>query len=136
MVKKYFCGSAAAFLLTLVLNTTSASADKPLSPKALATAQAAARVTDPGIVLKLRSTNERLEMTVNSSRIVTLERQVPQVQVNNPEILQLTVLSPNQIQISAKKAGVTQVNIWDEKNKIFTIDVIVFLNKDYQYVLK
>jgi pilus assembly protein CpaC len=45
--------------------------------------------------------------------------------VSNPEILTLTPLSPNQFQISAKKPGVTQVNLWDEKQQIYTIDVII-----------
>ena len=78
-----------------------------------------------------------MEMTVSTSRIITIEQQVPQVQVNNPEVLQLTVLSPTQIQIAAKKAGVTQVNIWDEKNQIYTIDVIVFGDaRELQEMLK
>jgi len=77
------------------------------------------------IVHKVVSANERQEMTVMSSRILTLDQKIPQAQVNNPEIVELTPLSPTQIQLSAKKAGVTQVNLWDENNRIFTIDVIV-----------
>lgn len=128
MVKQYFSWGVAAFLAALVLLTVSqaAVAATPVSTKANAAALAANRPLAPGIVLKLRATNERLKMTVNTSRIVTLEKQVPQVQVSNPEILQLTVLSPTQVQLSAKAPGVTQVNIWDENNQIFTIDVIVF----------
>ena len=53
-------------------------------------------------------------------------RRIPQAQVNNPDIVQLTPLSPNQIQLSAKKTGVTQVNLWDEKGQIYSVDVIVF----------
>ena len=45
--------------------------------------------------------------------------------VANPELLALTPLSPTQIQISAKKPGVTQVNLWDEKQQIYTIDVVI-----------
>jgi pilus assembly protein CpaC len=78
------------------------------------------------IVYKIQSTSERLEMTVNSSRILTMDQKIPQAQVNNPEVLVLTALSPTQVQISAKKPGVTQVNLWDEKQQIHTVDVIVF----------
>lgn len=139
MVKHFFSVGAAAIAAALITlaATQPAVAQRPMSTPPNAAAQQAALATQPGIVLKLRATNERLEMIVNSSRIVTLERQVPQVQVNNPEILQLTVLSPNQVQLSAKKAGVTQVNIWDEKNQIFTIDVIVFGDaRELQEMLK
>ena len=64
-------------------------------------------------------------MTVNTSRILTLDQKIPQAQVNNPEVLQITALGPNQIQISAKKAGVTQVNLWSDDKQIYTVDVIV-----------
>ena len=46
--------------------------------------------------------------------------------MNNKDVVDLTALSPNVIQIFAKKPGVTQVNLWDEKNQIHTIDVVVF----------
>lgn len=68
---------------------------------------------------------QRLEMIVNTSRILTLDQRVPQAQVNNPEILTLTPLSANQVQISARRPGVTQVNIWNEANQIYTVDVVV-----------
>lgn len=77
------------------------------------------------VVHKLESANETLEMAVNTSRILTLERQIPRAQVNNPEILDLTALSPTQVQIMAKKPGVTQVNLWDENDEIHSVDVIV-----------
>lgn len=80
----------------------------------------------PAIVHKVTAANERQEMTVNTSRILTLDLKIPQAQVNNPDILELTPLAPNQIQMFAKKAGVTQVNLWDENQRIYTLDVIVF----------
>ena len=42
--------------------------------------------------------------------------------------MQLTVtpLSAEQIQVSAKKAGVTQVNLWDEDNNVYTVDVLIY----------
>lgn len=80
----------------------------------------------PAIVHKVTGANERQEMTVNTSRILTLDLKIPQAQVNNPDVLELTPLSPNQIQMFAKKPGVTQVNLWDENQRIYTIDVIVY----------
>ena len=74
---------------------------------------------------KIQAQSERLEMTVNSSRILTLDQKIPQAQVNNPEFLELTPLSPNQIQIAAKKPGVTQINLWGENKQIYTVDVAI-----------
>jgi len=80
----------------------------------------------PPLIFKVQSPSERLEMTVNSSRILTTDQKIPQAQVNNPDILELTPLSPAEIQVSAKTAGVTQVTLWGEDKKVYTIDVIVF----------
>lgn len=78
------------------------------------------------IIHRIHSASERQQLVVNTSRILTLDRKIPQAQVNNPEILDLTPLSPTEIQLAAKKAGVTQVNLWDEDNRIYTVDVIVY----------
>ena len=59
-------------------------------------------------------------MTVNTSRILTLEHNVPRMLVNNTEVVRATPLSPNQVQLSALRAGATQVNMWDENDKVYT----------------
>jgi pilus assembly protein CpaC len=78
-----------------------------------------------GPIVHIVRAGEKLEITVNTSRILTLQRKIPQAMVSNPDLLTLTPLSPTQIQISAKKPGVTQVNLWDENQQIYTIDVII-----------
>jgi pilus assembly protein CpaC len=81
---------------------------------------------------EVRAAGERLEMLVNTSRILSLSpeltqaNRVPQVDVGNPDILDATPLSPTQVQVFAKKPGVTAVNLWDEKGGIHAIDVVVF----------
>jgi len=80
----------------------------------------------PTVVYKVQAANERLEMIVNTSRILALDKKIAQVQVNNPEILELRALSPYQVQISAKTIGVTQINLWDENQQVYSIDVVVF----------
>ena len=97
------------------------SAQQPSAPQAFAPLLA-----KPSIIHKVQSPTERLEMTVHSSRILTMDQKIPQAQVNNPDILEVTPLAPNQIQVAAKAAGVTQINLWDEKQKLYTVDVIVY----------
>ena len=82
-------------------------------------------IPSPSILHRVVGTNDHLEMTVNSSRILTMDQKIPQVQVNNPDILELTPLSPTQVQVAAKKPGVTQVNLWGENKQICTVDVTV-----------
>jgi pilus assembly protein CpaC len=75
---------------------------------------------------KVQAAAERLEMTVNTSRIMEMPFKVPRVFVGNPDIVSAKPLSPSQIQLSALKPGVTQVNVWDEKDRITTVDIVVY----------
>ena len=74
---------------------------------------------------QVRNSSQRLEMVVNSSRILTLEVDVPRAQVNNPDVVKLTPLAANQIQVSALSPGVTQVNLFDDHENIYTVDLVV-----------
>ncbi|TWT95975.1 Type II secretion system protein D precursor [Botrimarina colliarenosi] len=78
------------------------------------------------VVRRIDGANDKLEITTNTSRILTLDKKIPKVQVNNPELLAVTPLSATEIQVSAKKAGVTQVNLWDEDGDIHTVDVFIY----------
>lgn len=78
------------------------------------------------VVRKIDGASDKIEITTNTSRILTLDKKIPKVQVNNPELLAVTPLSATEIQVSAKKAGVTQVNLWDEDNQIHTVDVFIY----------
>jgi len=69
---------------------------------------------------------DRLEMIVRTSRILSMDFKVPRLLVNNTEIVKVTPLSPNQIQISALKPGVTQLNVWNEDDRVISIDVVVY----------
>jgi len=97
----------------------------PLGGATLVIAQDLQTPETPSIVHNIRGSNEQMQMTVNTSRIVKLGQKIPQAQVNNPDILELTALSPTEIQISAQTPGVTQVNLWGEDGKVYTINVIV-----------
>lgn len=78
------------------------------------------------VVHRVQGANERLELIVHTSRILTLGQKIPRAQVNNPDIIELTPLSATQVQILAKKPGVTQVNLWNEQDEVHAIDVIVY----------
>jgi pilus assembly protein CpaC len=95
----------------------------------LAAAPAHAFQALPGrqpMITKIDSATERIEMTVNTSRILTLDQRIPQVQVNNPALLGAEPVAANQIQIFARKAGVTQLNFWTEDDQVSTVDVIIY----------
>jgi pilus assembly protein CpaC len=70
-------------------------------------------------------TSQRLEMVVNTSRILTLDKEVPRAMVNNPDVVRVVPLSPSKVQVSALKPGVTQVNLWDEDGNLYTVNLII-----------
>jgi pilus assembly protein CpaC len=118
--------------LSMVVALVCVLAARPATPADPPRAQPPA-VAAPGagsasasIVYKVQGMNERLQLIVNTSRILTLGQKIPQAQVNNPDILELHALSPTEVQISARKAGVTQVNLWGEDQKIYSLDVVVY----------
>src|SRR4051794_12502379 len=80
----------------------------------------------PSVVRNISQATERLEMTVNTSQILTLGTRIPRLVVNNPELVTATPVSETQVQIAARKPGVTQINLWDEKGQIYTVDLLIF----------
>src|SRR4029079_6563774 len=90
------------------------------------TAARAEELQSNSVIRKVSSLSDKMELTTNTSRILTLDKNIPRVQVNNPDLLAVTPLSATQVQISAKKAGVTQVNLWDDEGKVHCVDVMIY----------
>lgn len=82
----------------------------------------------PGLQFQVSKAGERLEMMVNTSRILTMEKRIPRLYVCDPNVIQATPIAQNQIQVSAIKPGVTQLNLWDEAGGVFNVDVVVIRN--------
>jgi len=76
----------------------------------------------------IESDHDRIELVTNSSLPLRLDRKIPKASVSNPEIAELTALSPNQILVLARKPGVTAITLWDENGKIYTVDCVVYGN--------
>src|SRR6187401_1774150 len=86
----------------------------------LAQDQAATNIT-----FKVRGAAERLEMTVNKSRVVEFPFEVPRMMVNNPDLVRVSPISSTSIQLSALKSGVTQLNVWDTEGNVTALDLII-----------
>jgi pilus assembly protein CpaC len=97
----------------------------PSAPAAPPTVSPTAVLAQPPIEFKVQSPTEQLEMVVHTSRILALDKKIVQTQPGNPDMLDMTVLSPNQIQITAKATGVTQVSLWDENRTLYTVNILV-----------
>jgi len=75
---------------------------------------------------KISGTGERLEMIVNTSRIITTDHKIPQVLVDNDTVIRAQPISANQVQISALRTGFTTLTIWDENDQESSIDILVY----------
>ncbi|MEX2175715.1 MAG: pilus assembly protein N-terminal domain-containing protein [Pirellulaceae bacterium] len=77
------------------------------------------------VKFQVRGPSERLEMTVNSSKVVEFPFDVPKMLVNNPDLVRVIPISPKSIQLSAVRAGITQLNVWDADDNVTTLDLVI-----------
>jgi pilus assembly protein CpaC len=116
-------------LIRLALAALIAVAQQPViippGPSTPVAAPAAAESDPLNPIYHVKGFDDHVKMVVNSSRFLVLDKKIPQVQVNNPDVLDVVPVSPNRVQISAKKTGVTQVNLWGDDKKIYTVNVVV-----------
>ena len=117
----FFTNTARRLGLALIM------AAVPLS--ALVSRTTAQEIPSP-VKFEVNGPAERLTLTVNTSKILEFPFEVPKMLVNNPDMVRVVPLSPKSVQVSAVKAGVTQLNVWDAEEKITTVDLII--NGDVQ----
>jgi pilus assembly protein CpaC len=78
------------------------------------------------IHFQVSSPVERLEMIVNTSRIINCEYKIPELMIDNDSIVRAKPISPNQVQLSALKPGFTTLTLFDEAKKEHSLDVLVY----------
>ncbi len=68
---------------------------------------------------------ERVAVATGTSTVIDINVPVMRVEVSNPEIAGITVLSPKQLLVSAHKVGITQVIVWGDKDSrlVFAVEV-------------
>ena len=88
-------------------------------------AQQANPINDAGGGFKINDSVDTVEMTVGSSRRLTFDYKVPEVIVENPNLLNATPISAYQVNVSARQAGVSTITFRDTEGKSQTITVVV-----------
>src|SRR5437867_12381001 len=64
------------------------------------------------IIQTISGPSERVDLYVHSSKLIRLQKPIPKAIVQNPDIVELVPRSANELQIMAKKEGVTTVTLW------------------------
>jgi len=63
---------------------------------------------------------ERFELGVGKSKVVDLTTPIKRASLANPEVADTVVLSPKQIYLTGKSAGVTTLTLWKENGELFS----------------
>src|ERR1700749_5174679 len=66
---------------------------------------------------------ENVHIRVGRSIIVTMQARLRKVYVSNPAVVESTTTSPNQVVITAKSAGSSNVVFWDEQGRSRMLEV-------------
>jgi len=89
---------------------TPAPAPAPATVQAMPQAQASAET-------------ENVHILVGRSIIVTMQARLRKVYVSNPAVVESTTTSPNQVVVTAKSAGSSNVVFWDEQGRSRMLEV-------------
>jgi pilus assembly protein CpaC len=93
-----------------------------------ATPPASGAAKSPLVVTGVDEKTGSLRLLVNKSAALTTNRPYKRVSINQPDIAEANLIGPTKILIDGKKAGATQLIIWDEDDNSQTIDVLVQAN--------
>jgi len=77
-----------------------------------------------------------IQVSPGKGTIVTLKEPSKRVSIADPEIAQLTLLSPRELLINGKKTGITNLIIWDTAGKTTFFDVYVSICGDQDAIDK
>ncbi len=69
-----------------------------------------------------------VRLLVNKSVTLTTSRPYKRISVGQPDIAEVNGIGPTRILVTAKKAGTTQIIVWDEDDNSQTVDVLVQAN--------
>jgi pilus assembly protein CpaC len=69
-----------------------------------------------------------VRLLVNKSVTLTTSRPYKRISVGQPDIAEVNGIGPTRILVTAKKAGSTQIIVWDEDDNSQTIDILVQAN--------
>jgi pilus assembly protein CpaC len=67
-----------------------------------------------------------VKLTVGKGTVLKLEKASKRVSLSNPDLAEITLISPQEILLSGKKPGSTNLIIWDVTDKATVYDIVVF----------
>jgi pilus assembly protein CpaC len=127
-------GALAMAALAAAAGDGRVSADDGAKPQAAVVA--AARVDLEGVdanrgALITRGLEDgRISLVMNKSAVLTTRAAYKRVSVGSPEVADVNTIGPSSLLVTAKKAGTTQLIVWDDDDRSQVVDVVVQADLD------
>ena len=119
-------GNAVAFAAGCFLCLSVAAGDKPaVVPEADSTIPAQSADASRPFVKEADAHVSQLKLLVNKSVVLETRTPYKRVSVGQPEIADVNLLGQSRILVTGKKAGSTQLLVWDDNEKAQVIDLSV-----------
>lgn len=100
-----------------------------------AMAQDSAPATQPSAALATHSfitaglgKDGAIKLFAGHSDVITTRAAIKRVSISNPDVADVTLVAPNTVLLTSKKAGSTQLIVWDEQEHSTVIEVYVDLD--------
>lgn len=68
---------------------------------------------------------QQVEMLTQSSKVLSIEGKIPQFRVNDEQLVTVTPIAENQLQLFANSPGVTQIDLWDSERRHYPVRISV-----------
>ena len=81
-----------------------------------------------GVQVEVTSETDTLEIIAGSSRRLKFAYNVPELMVENPDIVQATPVSPNEVLVSGLKQGISTITVSDVNKNLHTIAIHVLVD--------
>ena len=119
-------GKAAAFGAGCLMCLSAAGADRTSDAKSEETT-IPVQSADPSspFVTEAAKTSSQLQLLINKSVVLQTRTPYKRVSVGQPEIADVNLLGQSRILVTGKKAGTTQLVVWDDGEKAQVIDISV-----------
>lgn len=116
-----------AVAFTAIALTRAAAADGPLAANVPVAGVSFTPAVPPvvGLVESGTDNSGRLSLTINKTAVLTTKDKYKRFSIGNPEIADVTAVGPTTLLVTGKKAGSTQVIVWNDQEQSQVIDIAV-----------
>lgn len=81
--------------------------------------------TLPDWIEDVKEEKASFQIVSGRSHYIKFKRRINRISISNPEILDFTILSPEEILLNAKQEGSVNLMAWDEKSQVSVFDIQV-----------